>query len=399
MKCRICCNHIEIFISFGQMPIANGFLLEKDFKNEYFFELAAAFCEKCFTVQLKNQPKPKLMFHKNYAFFSKSSKYMQSHFQKYAEWVGKNYLTGKKPFVVELGSNDGILLENFSKKKIAHLGIEPSSNVAKIARKNGVNTEVNFFDLRIAKNIVNKYGNADAILAANVICHIPNLNEISKAVQLLLKKDGVFIFEDPYIGDIIKKVSYDQFYDEHVFFFSALSVQNIFKNSDFELIDILPQETHGGSMRYVLCKKGIRKISHNVLKMIQREKKLGLNKKSTFNKFRRNCELSKKRIQIMLKDFKKKEKKVVGYGATSKSTTILNYCKIGPDLIHFISDTTPIKQNKFTPGMHIPVKPYNEFIKYNPDIAFLFAWNHKKEIENKEKLFIKKGGRFVSHIF
>jgi methylation protein EvaC len=381
------------------MPIANGFLLEKDFKNEYFFELAAAFCEKCFTVQLKNQPKPKLMFHKNYAFFSKSSKYMQSHFQKYAEWVGKNYLTGKKPFVVELGSNDGILLENFSKKKIAHLGIEPSSNVAKIARKNGINTEVNFFDLRIAKNIVNKYGNADAILAANVICHIPNLNEISKAVEFLLKKDGVFIFEDPYIGDIIKKVSYDQFYDEHVFFFSALSVQNIFKNSDFELIDILPQETHGGSMRYVLCKKGIRKISHNVLKIIQREKKLGLNKKSTFNKFRKDCELSKKRIQIMLKDFKKKGKKVVGYGATSKSTTILNYCKIGSDLIHFISDTTPIKQNKFTPGMHIPVKPYNEFIKYNPNIAFLFAWNHKKEIENKEKLFIKKGGRFVSHIF
>ena len=399
MKCRICSNHIEIFISFGKMPIANGFLLEKDFKNEYFFELAAAFCEKCFTVQLKNQPKPKLMFHKNYAFFSKSSKYMQSHFQKYAEWVGKNYLTGKKPFVVELGSNDGILLENFSKKKIAHLGIEPSSNVAKIARKNGINTEVNFFDLRIAKNIVNKYGNADAILAANVICHIPNLNEISKAVEFLLKKDGVFIFEDPYIGDIIKKVSYDQFYDEHVFFFSALSVQNIFKNSDFELIDILPQETHGGSMRYVLCKKGIRKISHNVLKIIQREKKLGLNKKSTFNKFRKDCELSKKRIQIMLKDFKKKGKKVVGYGATSKSTTILNYCKIGSDLIHFISDTTPIKQNKFTPGMHIPVKPYNEFIKYNPNIAFLFAWNHKKEIENKEKLFIKKGGRFVSHIF
>ena len=155
---------------------------------------------------------------------------MQSHFQKYAEWVNQNYLTSKKPFVDELGSNDGILLENFSKKKIAHLGIEPSSNVAKIARKNGVNTEVNFFDLRIAKNIVNKYGNADAILAANVICHIPNLNEISKAIQLLLKKDGVFIFEDPYIGDIIKKVSYDQFYDEHVFFFSALSVQNIFKN-------------------------------------------------------------------------------------------------------------------------------------------------------------------------
>lgn len=399
MKCRICSNQIDIFMSFGKMPIANAFLKEGDFQDEYFFDLATAFCEKCLTVQLETQPDPKLMFHENYAFFSKTSKHMQLHFEKFAEWVNTNYLKNKDPFVVELGSNDGILLENFSKKGIEHLGVEPSANVAEVAKENGVNTEVAFFDSVVASNIVEKYRNADAILAANVMCHIPDLNEIGKASRILLKEDGVLIFEDPYLGDMVKKVSYDQIYDEHVFVFSALSVQNIFAASGFELIDLLPQETHGGSMRYVLCKRGVRKISESVINIIANEKKIGLDSKTTFDEFKINCELSKERIQAMLKELKKEGKKVVGYGATSKSTTILNYCKIGPDLIDFISDTTPIKQNKFTPGMHIPVKTYEEFIRYKPEIAILFAWNHKKEIEIKEKEFIEAGGKFISHLF
>ena len=398
MNCRICDNLIEPFISFGKMPIANGFLDEKQFKNEYFFELATAFCEKCFSVQLETQPDPKLMFHENYAFFSKTSKYMQDHFKKYANWVNDNYLDQSDPFVVELGSNDGILLENFSKNKIRHLGVEPSSNVAEVAIKNGVNTEIAFFDREFANKAKQKNGCADAILAANVMCHIPNLNEIGEASRILLKEKGVLIFEDPYLGDMIKKVSYDQIYDEHVFIFSAMSVQNIFKTAGFELIDLIPQETHGGSMRFVLCKKGERKVSKNVNEIIKKERELKLDKKSTYEEFKNNCEISRKKIVSELKKFKKDGKKIVGYGATSKSTTILNYCNIGPELIDFISDTTPIKQNKFTPGMHIPVKPYEEFLKYKPHIAVLFAWNHKKEIEIKEKIFIDNGGKFISHI-
>ena len=398
MYCRVCANKINPFVSFGKMPIANGFLKKEQFENEYFFELATAFCDRCYSVQLVTQPDPKLMFHDNYAFFSKTSKSMQVHFQKYADWVLNNYLKKEDSFVVELGSNDGILLENFSKKKIRHLGVEPSANVADVAIKSGINTEVAFFNNDFAKKIKEKNGKADAILAANVMCHIPDLIEIGKASKTLLKEDGVLIFEDPYLGDMINKVSYDQIYDEHVFIFSALSVKNIFDISGFELIDVLPQETHGGSMRYVLCKKGIRSISENVINTIKVEKELGLDKSLTYERFKNNCEHSKDKIISKLKKFKKEGKKIVGYGATSKSTTILNYCNIGPDLIDFISDTTPIKQNKYTPGMHIPVKPYEDFLKYSPEIAVLFAWNHRKEIENKEKKFIENGGKFISHI-
>ena len=398
MYCRVCDNKIDPFMSFGKMPIANGFLKKEQFENEYFFELATAFCDRCCSVQLVTQPDPKLMFHDNYAFFSKTSKSMQVHFQKYADWVLNNYLKKEDSFVVELGSNDGILLENFSKKKIRHLGVEPSANVADVAIKSGINTEVAFFNNDFAKKIKEKNGKADAILAANVMCHIPDLIEIGKASKTLLKEDGVLIFEDPYLGDMINKVSYDQIYDEHVFIFSALSVKNIFDISGFELIDVLPQETHGGSMRYVLCKKGIRSISENVINTIKVEKELGLDKSLTYERFKNNCEHSRDKIISKLKKFKKEGKKIVGYGATSKSTTILNYCNIGPDLIDFISDTTPIKQNKYTPGMHIPVKPYEDFLKYSPEIAVLFAWNHRKEIENKENKFIENGGKFISHI-
>ena len=398
MYCRVCANKINPFVSFGKMPIANGFLEKEQFENEYFFELATAFCDRCYSVQLVTQPEPKLMFHDNYAFFSKTSKSMQVHFQKYADWVLNNYLKQNDPFVVELGSNDGILLENFSKKKIRHLGVDPSANVADVAIKNGINTEVAFFNNDFANKIKEKNGKADAILAANVMCHIPDLIEVGKASKTLLKEDGVLIFEDPYLGDMINKVSYDQIYDEHVFIFSALSVKNIFDISGFELIDVLPQETHGGSMRYVLCKKGIRSISENVINTIKVEKELGLDKSLTYERFKNNCERSRDKIISKLKKFKKEGKKIVGYGATSKSTTILNYCNIGPDLIDFISDTTPIKQNKYTPGMHIPVKPYEDFLKYSPEIAVLFAWNHRKEIENKEKKFIENGGKFISHI-
>ena len=398
MYCRVCGNKIHPFVSFGKMSIANGFLKKEQFEDEYFFELATAFCERCYSVQLVTQPDPKLMFHDNYAFFSKTSKSMQVHFQKYADWVLNNYLKKDDPFVVELGSNDGILLENFSKKKIRHLGVEPSANVADVAIKSGINTEVAFFNDDFANKIKEKNGKADVILAANVMCHIPDLIEIGKASKTLLKEDGVLIFEDPYLGDMINKVSYDQIYDEHVFIFSAISVKNIFDVSGFELIDVLPQETHGGSMRYVLCKKGVRSISDNVINTIKIEKELGLDKSSTYEKFKNNCEHSRDKIISKLKKFKKEGKKIVGYGATSKSTTILNYCNIGPDLIDFISDTTPIKQNKYTPGMHIPVKPYDDFLKYNPEIAVLFAWNHRKEIENKEKKFIENGGKFISHI-
>jgi methylation protein EvaC len=397
--CRACGSKISPFMSFGRMPIANGFVKPDELGNEYFFELAPAFCRACGMFQLMEQPQREKMFHEEYAFYSSTSRSMQQHFQAFAHAIMNGVLSGRDdPFVVELGSNDGIMLRHFRERGLRHLGVEPSTNVAKVARSQGISTISAFFDRKLADDIVAEHGRADAILAANVMCHIPDLLGVAAGVQRLLKPDGVFIFEDPYLGDMISKTSYDQIYDEHVFIFSAASVQRAFASFGLELVDVTPQVTHGGSMRYALAPKGNRRVSKNVDMRLAKESALGLDRLETYRGFKANCESSRAALMQALERLRTQRKRVVGYGATSKSTTVINYCGITPEHVEFISDTTPIKQGRLSPGAHIPVKPHDEFVKHYPDYALLFAWNHAAEIREKEAAFVAAGGRWIVYV-
>ena len=398
LNCRICEASIEPFMSFGKMPIANGFLTSEDFDAEYFYELKPGFCEHCLTFQILEQPDPEKMFHQNYAFFSRTSKRMVKHFKSYADWVKEEFLATPDPFVVEIGSNDGSMMENFAKENIRHLGVEPSANVAEEARRYGINTLCSFFNLTTAEKIASEHGLADALIAANVMCHIPDLHGVARATNLLLKPMGVLVFEEPYLGDMIEKTAYDQIYDEHVYIFSARAVKNIFDKYGFELIDVKPQSTHGGSMRYVLARNGKRSISPNVDRQLAYENENNLHRKDTYDRFRERCELSRKDLVAILQQQKKAGRRVAGYAATSKSTTVLNYCGIGPDLIEFISDTTPIKQGKYSPGVHIPVRSYKELQSSYPDCLLLFAWNHKTEVMENESSFLDGGGEWITYV-
>lgn len=398
-NCRICNTPMKPFMTFGKMPIANGFLTAQQIDKEYFFELAPAFCSHCSMFQIIDQPDPAMMFHGDYAFFSSTSRYMQAHFEQFASYVKQSLLPQRKdPFVVELGSNDGIMLRHFKDAGIRHLGIEPSTNVADVARAAGINTISKFFNKSLAEEIVAEYGHADAVLSANVMCHIPDLGSVAAGIRHLLKPDGMLIFEDPYLGDMIAKTSYDQIYDEHVFIFSASSVAWAFGQHGLELIDVMPQITHGGSMRYILAPKGGHPVSPNVAKQLAKEEAQGLRDPKTYEQFRQNCETSKANLLDALNQLRRDGKRVVGYGATSKSTTVTNYCGIGPEHVEFISDTTPIKQGKLSPGTHIPVKPYEEFKKNPPDVALLFAWNHGEEIRKKEQDFSANGGQWLVYV-
>lgn len=399
-QCRICSTPITQFMSFGPMPIANGFLTPSQFTGEYFFELAVAFCETCGMFQLIDQPDREQMFHEHYHFFSGTSKFMTEHFRAFAEHVMDDLIGDRDQgrFVVEIGSNDGIMLQNFARAGVRHLGIEPSKNVAEVARSKGINTISEFFDADLARAIVAKEGQADVFLAANVMCHIPYFHSIIEGIKVLLKPDGIVAFEDPYLGDVIEKTSYDQIYDEHVFLFSLKSISYAFARHGFELVDIEPQETHGGSMRYILAHQGRRPVSERVKAQLAREEGLGLHKAETFLRFRDNCEKSRRELRELLVSLKNQGKRVVGYGATSKSTTVTNYTGITPDLVEFISDTTPIKQGKFSPGTHIPVQPYEDFQKAYPEYALLFAWNHSKEIMAKEQAFRDAGGKWIVYV-
>ena len=208
----------------------------------------------------------------------------------------------------------------------------------------------------------------------------------------------MLIFEDPYLGDIVEKTSYDQIYDEHVFYFSVTSVTKLFEQHGLEVVDVQPQNVHGGSMRYVIAHKGAHPVSPSVTAQLTKEETIGLGKTETYMQLRKNIENSRDALITLLRKIKKEGKRVVGYAATSKSTTVTNYCGITPDLLEFICDTTPIKQGKYSPGAHIPVLPYEEFLNPYPDYALLFGWNHGEEILAKEKKFNTAGGKWILYV-
>jgi methylation protein EvaC len=213
-----------------------------------------------------------------------------------------------------------------------------------------------------------------------------------------LKPEGVLVFEDPYLGDIVQKVSYDQIYDEHAFYFSVNSVANLFGRHGLEVVDVHPQHTHGGSMRYVIAHKGARPVSEAVARQLELEDSLGLKEPRTYSVLRSRIEQSRDALKGLLEDVRREGKRVVGYAATSKSTTVTNYCGLTPDLVEFICDTTPIKIGKFSPGVHIPVRAHADFASRYPDYSLLFGWNHAEEIMAKEQQFEKTGGKWIVYV-
>ena len=322
---------------------------------------------------------------------------MTKHFKNYFKW-SKKFLN-RKSKVIEIGSNDGTFLRNFKTSGYEHLGIEPSKNVANYSKKiNKVKVKNEFFNEKNCIKLKKFKKKTDLICAANVISHIPNLNDLIRGLDFLISKKGVFVFEEPYLGSMFKRTSYDQIYDAHIFIFSIHSVEQIFLKFGFELIDAMPQKTHGGSMRYIISRFGERNKTRRLAKLMQIEKKSKLNKISSCLKFKKNCYLSKIRFKNKIIALKKSGKKIAGYAASAKSSTVLNFCNINYKHIDYIVDSTKEKIGKFSPGSHIPIVPVNFFRKNYPDYLILCSWNHTLEIKQKEKRYTRKGGKWISHV-
>lgn len=393
--CRVCGTPLTPFMSFGQMPIANGFLLEDQFADEYFYEMQVCICGECGMFQLYETPDSTKLFHGEYAYYASNSKPMLAHFKKLADRLIAEELADDDAFIVEIGSNDGVMLRNFHEAGIKHLGIEPSGNVAQVAIDQGMTVQVSYFSEDVAKDVVAREGQADVIAGANVIAHIPVFNSVAAGVKALLKPDGIFVFENAYLGDILELGSYDQFYDEHVLTFCATSVNTCYGRHGLELVDLEHLDIHGGSMRYTVAHKGARPVSEAVKKQLAWEAEKGLTNPKTWDAFRTHLEDNKVELMSILTRLKDEGKRVAGYGATAKSTTVMNYCGITPDLVEFIQDITPAKQHKFTPGVHVPVKPRDYFVENYPDYTIHFAWNFADSIEKIEEDYTKQGGKWI----
>ncbi len=384
------------FLNLGNQPIANSFLSSisrSSLKKEYFYKLIICFNTKNFLVSVKDPVNPKIQYTDQYAHRASESQTMREAFRKIAIKLQKRFKPKK---VMEIGSNDGVFLKNFPKKKV--VAVEPCKNLANLTKKK-FKTYPFFWNKKLSKKILNENSKIDLIFSSNTISHIPNLKETFQAIYDILSNKGVLVIEDPSLSSIIKINSYDQFYDEHVYVFSALSIKNIVEEFNLKLFDIEKISNHGGSLRYYVCKQEKNyKLSSRLKKILKDETKLGLNNFKTFKKFANRVYKSKKKLVALLKRLKKENKKIISYGATYKSTTVFNYCKIGTEYFSYITDTTKNKQGKFTPGMHIPILPPEKGFNESVDYAYLGAWNFKKEIMKKEKKFIKRGGKFITHV-
>jgi len=339
------------------------------------------------------------MFHGDYAFKTATSERMVRHFTNLAASLTEKYgLDRGDSFVVEIGSNDGTFLKPLAQQGVRHVGIEPSANVAAMAEEVDVRVLTEFFSPEVAARILASDGNADLIYAANVMCHIDTITGVAEGMASLLSDRGVVVFEDPYLGAVLENNSYDQIYDEHVFLFSALSVRNIFAPFGLELVDAEILPVHGGSMRYTLARHGSREVAVSVANIISRELAMGMHRTNTYQGFAGRVAKSGRRLQEELVRLAANGTDVVGFGATSKSTTVYNYAKVGPELIRAIFDNTPSKQGRVSPGVHIPVFPDTEFTHADADVAFLGAWNHKIEILRLHRAFTERGGRWLTHV-
>ena len=396
--CRACGAPVECFIDFGPMPLANGFLTPDQFEDEYFFNLRAGYCPHCTLVQLVEQPDRERMFNERYPFFSASSSRMSAHFAAIARDLIDRQLGAPDPLVVEIGSNDGTLLRHVAEAGIRHVGVEPSASVAAAAVAQSVNTVCAFFDAALARQLVAEHGPAHGVIAANALSHVADLHSVVAGISTLLAPDGLAVIEDPYWADVVAQTAFDQIYDEHASYFTLTSVQALFAQHDLVVVDVIPQPVHGGSLRYLMARAGQRPTSRRVADLAARERDTGLHSPETFAAFRNRVTANGEALVARLREFKRRGQRVVGYGATSKSTTVINRFGITGELVEFITDTTPAKHGTFTPGAHIPVRSHDAFVAAYPDWALLFSWNHAAEVRAKEQAFTAAGGRWLGYV-
>jgi 2-polyprenyl-3-methyl-5-hydroxy-6-metoxy-1,4-benzoquinol methylase len=397
-KCRFCNENLDIlFANLGSSPLSNSFLKKSDLiKKEPIFPLHVYVCRNCFLVQLEKFKNPDKIF-RDYAYFSSYSETWINHASKYVDKVIDKFELDKNNFVIEIASNDGYLLQNFKNKDIPCLGIEPALNIAKVAKKKGINTIVEFFGTKIAKELSFKQQKADLLIGNNVLAHVPDINDFVKGMEILLKSNGIITVEFPHLMKIIEENQFDTIYHEHFSYFSLYTVMKIFEEHNLKIFDVEKLQTHGGSLRvYATHKKNTTHIINNeVKKILEKEIEFGIKDISTYTNFQNKIIKVKKQLLDFVDNAKKEKKKIVCYGAAAKGNTLLNYCNIGLDYIDYVVDRSSYKQGLYLPGTHIPIKNPDEIKRTKPDYVLILPWNLQEEISNQMNFIKEWDGKFV----
>lgn len=399
MKCRFCKSELsDVFIDLINSPASNSFLTKEELNEpEIFFPLKVYTCHTCFLVQIEEYKKSNAIFDNDYVYFSSYSTSWLEHARRYTEKMISRFNFNKNSKVIEIASNDGYLLQYFHEKNIPVLGIEPTANTAEVAINKGIETITEFFGVKLAKELVSKGIKASLLLGNNVLAHVPDIVDFVSGMKILLKEDGVITMEFPHLMQLVDYNQFDTIYHEHFSYLSFYTVKQIFESCGLSLFDVEEIPTHGGSLRiYAKHEEDAGKeISQNVADLVDKEIAKGMNKPAYYQNFQQKALQVKLNFTEFLIKQKKEGKKVAAYGAAAKGNTLLNYCGIKNDLIEFVADANPHKQNKFLPASHIPVVSEDLLKQAKPDFVIIFPWNIKEEVM-KQLSYIKDwNGKFA----
>jgi len=399
--CRFCqgTNLYEI-LNLGNVPLAGGFLKEKDFPQEKYYPLTLNFCQDCYLVQVGHVVSADTLFKNNYFFFSSAIATLVDHFKDYAKDVYERFLKTKaSPAILEIGCNDGVMLRPFSSLGVRVIGVDPATNVVKrIDIKDAVIVN-DFFTEKVARQIKEKHGQVDAVVSSFSCAHIDDMVDVMKGVKSLLKDDGVFIFEIYYLGTLIDEMQYDMVYHEHMSYYSFIALARFLKKFDMEIFDVkYTPGVRSGSVRFYSRNIGKVKgdISSAAVEMMRHEQERGFDKSGVYTQYADKVDRTRRDLMVLLDRLKQSGKKIIGYGASGRGTVIMNYCGIDGRYLDYVVDDAPAKQGFFTPGTHVPIKPW-DFVRESktPDYIILFAWSFTDEVIKKRQDYIKNGGKFI----
>jgi SAM-dependent methyltransferase len=402
MRCRYCAGETGApVMELGPQPLANSFLtadelrdVEAGRRTERRVPLDLHVCEACGLVQIADSPTPDELF-SEYLYLSGTSDFIHRHAASLADsWRP----AGDAPFVVEIASNDGTVLQAFRKRGCRVLGVEPAANVAAVAREQGIDTCIEFFGAALGRELRERYGPADCVLARHVFAHVPDAPGFLSGVRALLAAEGRLLVEAPYAAPMLARTEFDTIYHEHLTYLAVAPVARLLQREGLELIDVRPYEIHGGSLLYVIGHTGRGRPGPAVGEALAHESSTGLGTRAAWEAFGTRAREVAGRLRVLLGELRADGARLAAYGAPAKGNTLLGYTGIGRETLAFLADRSPWKQGRYSPGTHIPVRGPEALLAERPEYVLLLAWNFEPEILEQQREYRRGGGRFIRPI-
>ncbi len=396
MKCIVCDNDtVEPFLDLGSTALANKFLTEEELSSpEPTYPLKVGFCHTCGHVQLTEFVPPGAMFN-DYLYISSASDTLKAHLYELSDIVVDRYRLDTDDLVIDIGCNDCTLLSGFKRHGVRTLGVDPAKNLAELTREMGIDRYTGFFNSETASHIVEKWGQASVITATNTFPHIPDLADFIKGIDTVLAPDGAFVIEMHYLVDLLEQGAFDTIYHEHVSYWALGPMAYLFDKHNMQVVSAERLPLHHGQLRVFVRRRGCGEAEPGAADILDMERTRGIHRFETYKRLAQNADRIKRDLRGMIKGLLAEGKRVAGYGAPAKGNTLLGFLEIGPDMIEYIADRSPLKQGRYTPGMHIPIVPPERLLEDQPDYVVLLAWNFAEEILAQQAEYRRRGGRFI----